>query len=311
MPKQRGQKITTARLPPFWTQQKTEHKQACASLDKQACARLELSPWLRHSRNAMDSNRGEFPLDHGSIFFKMHRADEDAEFIRCRSKVDKKKLVNHALTTWNLPSSPGVMLRICGTLVSSARSRSSEANDDFVTTLEGVLKAADTAGAWMFSTGLDFGMAAAVGMTLGRSRHNCACPLIGFTEWDVVQGKDQIQRGIGGKPPEKGSKRIYTDCQPNDDMSTCSLQANHTHYVLVGGKGDEDYSAPDPNKSKAQQLLEARKRSFTFAHDFDRTMSLSDGVNNRKGDERIPRKRPSLSYALLLPPTHLVTQQTI
>ena len=235
-----------------------------------------------------DSIRGEFPLDHGSIFFKMHRADEDAEFIRCRSKVDKKKLVNHAVEVWQLPETPGVMLRICGTTPNI--SRSNESAGDFVTTMEGVLKAANTANAWMFSTGLDFGMAAAVGLTLGRSRHNCACPLIGFTEWDVVQGKEQIKKGVGNKPAEKGSKRIYTDCKPDSDMSTCSLQANHTHYVLVGGSGDEDYSAPDPSKSKAERLLEARKRSFTFAHDFDRTASLFDGTKDRKKDERVPRE---------------------
>ena len=57
---------------------------------------------------------GEFPLDHGSIFFKMHRADADAEFIRCRMGVDKDKLVNHALKTWGLEE-PGVLLRVCGT----------------------------------------------------------------------------------------------------------------------------------------------------------------------------------------------------
>ena len=154
----------------------------------------------------LDSNRGEFPLDYGSIYFKMHRADEDAEFIRCRSKVDKKKLVNHALTSWNLPEDPGLMLRICGT--TPPPSRGGDSSADFLTTLEGVLKAADTAGAWMFSTGLDFGMAAAVGLTLGRSSHHCSCPLIGFTEWDVVQGKEQLLKGMGDKLPEKGSKRI-------------------------------------------------------------------------------------------------------
>ena len=74
---------------------------------------------------------GEFPLDHGSIFFKMHRADADAEFVRCRLGVDKSKLVKHALDVWQLPE-PGVLLRVCGSKPSFS------AAADFSSALEGV-----------------------------------------------------------------------------------------------------------------------------------------------------------------------------
>ena len=72
---------------------------------------------------------------------------------------------------------------------------------------EGVLDAASTAGAWLFSTGLDFGMASAAGTSLGRLRHHCDCPLVGFTDWGVVQGSEQLLRDPSGGPAGHGAKR--------------------------------------------------------------------------------------------------------
>ena len=64
--------------------------------------------------DAVPATENSFPLDYGSIYFKMHRADADAEFIRCRVGVDKHKIVKHALDVWQLET-PGVLLRVCGT----------------------------------------------------------------------------------------------------------------------------------------------------------------------------------------------------
>ena len=230
---------------------------------------------------------GEFPLDHGSIFFKMHRADADAEFIRCRIGVDKKKLVKHALQTWQLEE-PGVLMRICGTTPSSNAGMLSQ-HGDFLAALQGVLKASTTARAWLFSTALNFGMGAAVGTTLGRGRHHCDSPLIGFADWTVIQGAEQIiQPDKDGLPPSKGTKRVYTDCEPDANMSTVSLQANHSHLVLMGGEGDEDFVPPDKSLPAKTLLLQARTRSFNFAHMFEETAATHDADMNPR-DARVPR----------------------
>ena len=230
--------------------------------------------------------QGNFPLDRGSIYFRMHRADADAEFLRCRVNVDKKKLVNYASDGWQLDD-PGVLIRICGTTPGMS-SGVLDDHADFTSSLQGVLKAASTASAWLTSTGLNFGMGEAVGTALGRSRHHCGCPLIGFAEWGVVQGAEQIITGPNGSPGLPGSKRVYTDVEPDADMSTVSLQANHSHFVLVGGEGDEGFVKPDPKKARKTLLLEARQRSFNFAHHFEEAVAMYDAEGEER-DERIPR----------------------
>ena len=55
-----------------------------------------------------------FPLDYGSISFRMHRTDADAEFIRCRQTADKNLIVQHVLNVWRL-NEPGMLMRVVGT----------------------------------------------------------------------------------------------------------------------------------------------------------------------------------------------------
>ena len=169
-----------------------------------------------------------FPVDFGTIAFKMHRSDINAEFIRCRPNAEKARIVEHAFNVWKLPT-PGVLMRVTGSLTSEdTMTNSVDWQEKFDESLQGVLHAASTASAWLFSTGLDFGMAHALGKAIGRARHQCDCPLIGFAQWHSVQGLDQLQADAKGKPATPGAKRAYTDCAPNEDMSTVSLQAHHT-----------------------------------------------------------------------------------
>ena len=55
---------------------------------------------------------------HGGGGSPPHRADQDAEFIRCRIAADKKKIVRHTLNVWQLDD-PGVLLRVAGTTPTS------------------------------------------------------------------------------------------------------------------------------------------------------------------------------------------------
>ena len=89
-----------------------------------------------------------------------------------------------------------------------------------------------------------------------------------------MQGAEQIITGPNGSPGLPGSKRVYTDVEPDADMSTVSLQANHSHFVLVGGEGDEGFVKPDPKKARKTLLLEARQRSFNFAHHFEEAVAM-------------------------------------
>lgn len=219
-----------------------------------------------------------FPVDYGSIVFKMHRSDTNSEFIRCRPNANKRLIVNHAFKSWNLPT-PGVLMRVTGsTTADDSNTSSSDWQDKFDEALQGVLQAANTASAWLFSTGLDFGISSALGTALGRSRHHCDCPMIGFAQWQTVQGLDQLQKDAKGRPAGPGAKRAYTDCAPDADMSTVSLQAHHTHFVLVGMPKSEmsaeevkalEDQANLKNEAKAAALLAGRKRSYTYAHEFE------------------------------------------
>ena len=243
-----------------------------------------------------------FPVDHGTIDFKMHRSDTASEFIRCRPNVDKRLIVNHAFDEWKLKA-PGVLMRVTGSsTVDPMESSPIEWQEKFDEAITGVLQAASTASGWLFSTGLDFGMGNALGMAVGRARQNCDCPLIGFAEWLAVQGLDQLQKDGKGRPAEPGAKRPYTDCAPDEDMSTVSLQAYHTHFVLVGGPksemSEEEWKATERRTStvalqdddviadKENDLLEARKRSYKFAHAFEKEVNLAV---QEQGESSVPR----------------------
>jgi hypothetical protein len=225
-----------------------------------------------------------FPLDYGSISFMMHRTDADAEFIRCRQTADKNLIVQHVLNVWKLDD-PGVLMRVIGT-PPDEDSASSEDQAEFMGAVEGVLRAGTITHAWLFCTGLSFGMGSALGTTLGRNRHMCDCPLIGFAQWSSVQKPEQmeISRATGKLAERNENNRVfardmvreYKDVAPDEDLTTISLQANHSHFVLVNPMTDEELKAGlkeidlglDPSKP-TNKLLEGRKKSFLYAHAFE------------------------------------------
>lgn len=231
-----------------------------------------------------------FPLDYGSISFRMHRTDADAEFIRCRQTADKNLIVQHVLNVWKL-NEPGMLMRVVGTPPDEDIA-SVEDQAEFLGALEGVLRAAATTKAWLFCTGLSFGMASALGTTLGRSRHNCDCPLIGFAQWGSVQKPEQLEVSrMTGEKAVHGDVREYKDFAPDDDMTTISLQANHSHFVLVNPLTPEEIAAgaterklSTPDGKPMNKLLEARKKSYAYAHEFEAAASVY-----KSADEPVPR----------------------
>ena len=205
--------------------------------------------------------------DYGAIDFALFATPVNAEFVRVDLNADKGKLVDHALEKWDLEAEPSLLLRITGSL-------DDERSEELQTSVESIIKAASTASAWLFCNGLEFGVAKLVGDILSEHRHTCSAPLIGVQMWSAVQGRDQLTVDPKGKPAGKGKKRRYTHKAPDDNMSTISLQSGHTHFLIAN-------DPPDPSAGTAELLavkpeavlLAARKKAFTFAHEFERAAS--------------------------------------
>ena len=243
----------------------------------QAQAKAKVTtPALLQRNNSM----GEFPVDHGTINFIVHRTPSNPEFVKCRPTANKQLLVHHAWEKWGLEPYPGVLARVIGSIDGVADDKRGTLED----VVEGLIKAAHIAKGWLFSTGLDFGMAHMVGGLVARNRHVCESPLIGVAAWRTVQNKEQLEKNTKGLSARKGDKRVYADAKPSDDMDKISLQPNHTHFMLLGvAEGEDDPMDPPPGMSKEDALLAARKKSFKFAHDFEheiRVVQAESGLND-------------------------------
>lgn len=243
----------------------------------QAQAKAKVTtPALLQRNNSM----GEFPVDHGTINFIVHRIPSNPEFVKCRPTANKQLLVHHAWEKWGLEPYPGVLARVIGSIDGVADDKRGTLED----VVEGLIKAAHIAKGWLFSTGLDFGMAHMVGGLVARNRHVCESPLIGVAAWRTVQNKEQLEKNTKGLSARKGDKRVYADAKPSDDMDKISLQPNHTHFMLLGvAEGEDDPMDPPPGMSKEDALLAARKKSFKFAHDFEheiRVVQAESGLND-------------------------------
>ena len=208
----------------------------------------------------MASMQETFPVDEGVIDFIQHRLPFKAEFIQVRPHVDKKLIVSHMSSKWLMGNAPGAVLRVCGSVANS----NGEVLEEV---FEGIAKAAQASSAWIFSTGLDFGVASVLGQALSRNRHKCSSPLIGVASWDSVQGRNQLLSDGKGAPAMPGDKRIYVDVMPDDNYSTVQLQSDHSHFILVGTR--EDKPEPEDGKSAEELLLTNRKRSFEFSHSLE------------------------------------------
>lgn len=209
-------------------------------------------------------------LDYGTIDFKLHNTGSAAEFIKVTPRIDQQEIVEIALNSWELEPEPTMLLRICG----SDTDRMVEAKE----VIEGAIMAASATNAWIFCAGLDFGLPSIVGQVLQQRRHACEAPLIGVVSFASIQKREQLNLNAKGTDvATQGSKRSYTDGEPDPDMSTVSLQPNHTHFVICDQGEGAEVKASRSNVERAQALLDARKRSFTFAHEIERAVSEYEG----------------------------------
>jgi hypothetical protein len=227
----------------------------------------------------MKMEHEEFPVDWGAIDFSQHKGPFKAEFIQVRPWVDKKLIIRHMDDQWQLGLSPGALFRITGNVDNL------ENGEKLESILSGVALASEYSKAWLFSTGLDFGVASSIGHMLARCRHKCAAPLIGVASWNSVQGRDQILVDTHGEAALRGSKRIYNDMSPDENMSTVQLQPEHSHFILVGTRDDKDEGSN--GVSAEERLLQARKKSFTFAHQLEETIVAEQIVNDVHASPRV------------------------
>ena len=224
----------------------------------------------------MVSDRNDEPfMDSGRIDFKLHAVGSNAEFVKVALDETKDSqselqqgLARHASRGWGLDE-PSLLLRVAGSLVTDETQKQQEV-------VRGVVQAASRANAWIFCGGLDFGIPNLVGTILQQRRHECESPLIGAVSWSAIANREQLlYDSRGNQDPEPGSKRFYTDGAPDEDTGTVSLQPNHSHFVIV----DSTVSITPAEQARRDELstkdrlLEARKRSFTFAHGFEEAVA--------------------------------------
>ena len=197
-------------------------------------------------------------IDYGTIDFPMHHTDIASEFVKVNAAVNKSTIVEHALSSWDLNAKATLVLRVCGTVEEAPRAHPHEL-------LQGVIQAATTSSAWMFCAGLDFGIANLLGQTLGQRRHSCPSPLIGVVYFPSIQSCHQIGLNKKGRKALPGQRRVFCDSAPDQNLSTVSLQPNHTHFVVVDGDESEFARLP-----AADKLIASRTKGFTFAHQLER-----------------------------------------
>lgn len=217
------------------------------------------------------SDEDQFP-DLGTIDFTQHKLPFKAEFLQVRPWVDKQRITSHMDEEWQLGHMPGALIRVCGSVANANQDRLEEV-------LNGIVHASSDSSAWLFSTGLDFGIAAVVGQALSRNRHKCDSPLIGIASWYSVQGREQLLKDSKGDQAVRGDKRVYLDQEPDSNMSTVQLQPDHSHFVLVGTRDDKD--DPMEGKSDEERLLANRKKSFVFAH------QLEEAITNHQDEQGV------------------------
>ena len=233
----------------------------------------------------LDDPRSELK-DFGTVQFTTHNTTHNAELIITNEATPKITVASAICEAWDLDR-PGLLLRVTGSVDYSSDLSAMES------VLEGVVYAVSSANGFIFSTGLDFGMASLIGSTIDRERHRCQAPLIGVASWSSVQGRDQL---LPSKGAAKGSKRKYADTQPDDNLSTVSLQSVHTHFILVEGAG----ALIDPSDSASNRLIKARVHSFTYAHALEQAVAehKTGDVSLKTAERREGRYTPRLPMVL-------------
>ena len=207
-----------------------------------------------------------FPVDWGNIKWADHARAGKCELVQVRATANKRQIVDHMADVWQLGYAPGSLIRVTGSLPNADP-------EAIVEIFGGLVQAADMSNAWLFSAGLDFGISSVVCDVISSNRHRCSAPLIGVASWSSVQGRDQLLYDTKGDLAQPGSKRSYRDQNPDLDLGTVQLSSGHSHLVLVGTRDEEVQNgsvvALNEHKDQEQLLLEARARSFTFAHDLE------------------------------------------
>ena len=126
---------------------------------------------------------------------------------------------------WNMPK-PEVIITVTGGAQDFQLSRQQQVIFD-----RGLVSAAQSAKAWIFTSGSDTGVMRLVGNAVAE--YNVDLPVVGVFPWGVVNEREQLTHPSSGSlhDPARPGVATYKPTPPTIDGAP--LNPNHTHFVFV------------------------------------------------------------------------------
>ncbi|XP_052830019.1 transient receptor potential cation channel subfamily M member 2-like isoform X2 [Octopus bimaculoides] len=178
--------------------------------DVQECIQEDLK--LRNARGEEPSK----PSDAlGTV--KFVGCEKTAKFVRVDHKTPMGMMMHLIALLWNL-ALPDLLISVTG------ERKDLQLTPGIEIFLHRLVKAAETTGAWIISTGLHTGVEKHIGKTIHDDVKN-KIVTIGIAPWNCVQNKESLVN--------KGSWPAKYKIKHDSDSTASALDPNHSHFILV------------------------------------------------------------------------------
>ncbi|EGD74678.1 hypothetical protein PTSG_06043 [Salpingoeca rosetta] len=132
---------------------------------------------------------------------------------------------------------------------------------------QGLCKAATSSNAWIVTGGTNTGVMKYVGQAIKDVQSQVTSPLIGIVPWSIVNNKDALCELETGDPT-RGAVVSYGDPDRFTGRAFCSLDRNHTHFLLVDDGTLDEFGGEIKLRADVEQNVGSRISGGQFGIDF-------------------------------------------
>ncbi|XP_057292178.1 transient receptor potential cation channel subfamily M member 3-like isoform X1 [Hydractinia symbiolongicarpus] len=191
--------------------------------------------------DVLDGSQGEVATDFGQIDFKGATRRARAKFIRLKTSDSPEKTFELMTRVWQLEK-PRLLISVTGGAKSF--NMDPKLKQHFA---RGLLKVAQTPGAWVITGGTNTGVMKHVGEALQGASKAC----IGIATWGIVSKREKL---IGSNLNPVGGKFSYNVASSLVEKGAF-LDHNHTHFLLADDGSSGKYGVEISVRSEFEKYI--------------------------------------------------------
>ncbi|XP_078514884.1 transient receptor potential cation channel subfamily M member 2-like [Lissotriton helveticus] len=195
-----------------------------------------------------EKNIEEMPTDSFGDFTFKGLGNKITKYVRASNNTSSKVLYEMMTDQWQL-SVPNLLITVTG----GAKNFSMNPRLKNLFS-KGLIKAAQSTGAWIITGGCHAGVMKLVGEAVrdfgmsGSSYGDSEIVTIGIATWGIVYNRASLISKAGGLPAE-----YYLDV--DNQGSLCCLDNNHSHFILVDDGTQGAYGVEIPLRTKLEKFI--------------------------------------------------------